>query len=72
LFGFSDDGDTDVRYDYNSIIQKTLGLDTKNYLPVYNSLPDEVKEQINYIVTLLKLSEKENVLMTLPEKVNIQ
>jgi hypothetical protein len=44
----------------------------EDFSMVYANLPESVKKQLLYVAGIMKQSEKEKVLMTLPEKVVIE
>ena len=72
LFGFEDNGDGDeVRTDMSNVLAKLIGVKPEDFIPAYNNLPEGIKKQLKHVATMMKISEKEKVIMALPEKVVI-
>jgi hypothetical protein len=72
LFGINKNDDEEVKIDLASAMTKYFGNDFKAFLPVYNSLPEGFKSQIQYMINILKISEKQKVMMALPDKIVIE
>ncbi|MFC2131561.1 signal peptide peptidase SppA [Bacteroidota bacterium] len=72
MFDLGDQNDDEVKIDITEAMAKYLGVGVEDFIPAYNALPEDVKDQIKYMITIIQLSEKEKVLMTLPEKVIIE
>ncbi|MFH1052074.1 MAG: signal peptide peptidase SppA [bacterium] len=72
LLGLDDSNDDEVKTNLSETMASLLGVKIEDFLPAYNNLPEAVKNQLKYIANMMKLSEREKVLMTLPEKVVIE
>jgi protease-4 len=72
MFGLGDNGDDEVKSGISQIIAKLIGVKLEDLSMVYANLPESVKKQLLYVAGIMKQSEKEKVLMTLPEKVVIE
>ncbi len=72
LFGLDDGNDDEVKSSFSETMAKLLGVKAEDFLPAYSNLPENVKTQLKHVANIMKISEKEKVLMTLPEKVIIE
>ncbi|MCL5992431.1 MAG: signal peptide peptidase SppA [Bacteroidetes bacterium] len=72
LFGF-DKGNDDAESDswFKRSFARMFGLNQDNIYYFYNSMPDAMKQQVNYMLDILGISKKEKVMMAMPYYIDV-
>jgi protease-4 len=73
MFGF-DKGDEDAETGnwFNRTFAKMFGLNQDNIYYFYNSLPDGMKNQVNYMFNIIGISKKEKIMMAMPYYLDVK
>jgi protease-4 len=70
LFGLADDDDSDSKYKTNFV--EALGFSQNQYTSVMEMMPKAIQPHLKHALDMYKMSEKENVLMSMPYLIEIK
>jgi len=72
MFGLGDNGDDEVRSGISQIMAKLIGVKLEDFSVAYSNLPVSIRKQIIHVAGMIKQSEREKVLMVMPQKIDIE
>ncbi len=75
LFGLdegNDDDDAEVKNSKLNELANYLGIKPDIFIPYYNSMPENVKGDIKYMINMFDMSKKENIIMAMPQNISIK
>ena len=73
-FGLEEDNDDQVSIDNDSKVKlaQMLGIETNVLKATYESLPEEMKRELDYQLQLIEMTKTEKVIMAMPNTINIK
>jgi protease IV len=69
MFGMDD---TEENIDMTFDIAKSMRLSTSNWAAAYEAMPEEIKSEFDYFMTMLYMSKNENAFFMMPNLINVQ
>jgi protease-4 len=69
MFGLDENQeDIDIAYD----IAQKMKLSSSEWAPVYEAMPEEMKSEFSYFMTMLYMSKHENAFFMMPNQINVR